>query len=249
MSPTTPTARVRKLESLPADTVLTGLPVATVDVTPDELSRRVQLKWSELDSELGPVRVAVVRLPDDNHRFALSSYREAPWESVTIEADGTATEADVDALLRRLQIKASEVADRVPVRAAAPGGTEQRPAKLNSSEVAAGARLERLSERDASSAPLREPAPTGGRTRSDRRTRSTKTPARKAGRRKGQATRAAEAFRLVATEPGITIPELAQKMGIKQNYLYRVMPGLEQEGKVRKKGRGWHPASHRAQRA
>ena len=30
-------------------------------------------------------------------------------------------------------------------------------------------------------------------------------------------------------------------MGIKENYLYRVLPGLEQEGKIRKDGRGWHP--------
>ena len=29
-------------------------------------------------------------------------------------------------------------------------------------------------------------------------------------------------------------------MGIKQNYLYRVMPGLAEEGKVVKSGRGWH---------
>ena len=40
--------------------------------------------------------------------------------------------------------------------------------------------------------------------------------------------------------PGITIPELAEAMGIKQNYLYRVMPGLAEEGKVTKSGRGWH---------
>ncbi len=43
-------------------------------------------------------------------------------------------------------------------------------------------------------------------------------------------------------QPGITIPELAAKMGIKQNYLYRVLPGLEQEKKIKKQGRGWHPA-------
>jgi len=30
-------------------------------------------------------------------------------------------------------------------------------------------------------------------------------------------------------------------MGIKQNYLYRVLPGLEKEGKLQKKGRGWYP--------
>jgi hypothetical protein len=64
---------------------------------------------------------------------------------------------------------------------------------------------------------------------------------RRAGRRKGSGTRAAEALALVQGQPGITIPELAAKMGIKQNYLYRVLPGLEQEKKVSKQGRGWHP--------
>jgi hypothetical protein len=66
---------------------------------------------------------------------------------------------------------------------------------------------------------------------------------RRAGRRKGSGTRAAEALSFVQGQPGITIPELAAKMGIKQNYLYRVLPGLEQESKVRKQGRGWHPKS------
>jgi hypothetical protein len=64
---------------------------------------------------------------------------------------------------------------------------------------------------------------------------------RRAGRRKGSGTRAAEALSFVQGQPGITIPELAAKMGIKQNYLYRVLPGLEQENKVAKQGRGWHP--------
>jgi hypothetical protein len=64
---------------------------------------------------------------------------------------------------------------------------------------------------------------------------------RRAGRRKGSGTRAAEALALVQGQPGITIPELAAKMGIKQNYLYRVLPGLEKEKKVKKQGRGWHP--------
>lgn len=64
---------------------------------------------------------------------------------------------------------------------------------------------------------------------------------RKAGRRKGSGTRAAQALSFVQGQPGITIPELAAKMGIKQNYLYRVLPGLEKENKVKKQGRGWHP--------
>ncbi len=66
---------------------------------------------------------------------------------------------------------------------------------------------------------------------------------KRAGRRKGSGTRAAEALSFVQGQPGITIPELAAKMGIKQNYLYRVLPGLEQENKVNKQGRGWHPKS------
>jgi len=68
-------------------------------------------------------------------------------------------------------------------------------------------------------------------------------PGRRAGRRKGSGTRAAEALSLVQEQPGITIPELAAKMGIKQNYLYRVLPGLQQDGKVTKQGRGWIPKS------
>src|ERR1700691_3516835 len=66
-------------------------------------------------------------------------------------------------------------------------------------------------------------------------------PKGRVGRRKGSGTRAAQALSFVQGQRGITIPELAGKMGIKQNYLYRVLPGLEQEGKLSKKGRGWHP--------
>src|SRR3954464_2648504 len=56
----------------------------------------------------------------------------------------------------------------------------------------------------------------------------------------GSATRANQALDLVRGRPGITIPEMAQAMGIQQNYLYRVLPGLAEEGKVVKSGRGWH---------
>lgn len=60
------------------------------------------------------------------------------------------------------------------------------------------------------------------------------------GRPRGSGTRAVQALELVKARPGITIPELADAMGIKQNYLYRVMPTLADEGKVTKSGRGWH---------
>ena len=63
----------------------------------------------------------------------------------------------------------------------------------------------------------------------------------KRGRPRGSGTRSNEALALVRDQPGVTIPEMAQKMGIQQNYLYRVLPGLEQDGLVRKEGRGWFP--------
>jgi hypothetical protein len=62
------------------------------------------------------------------------------------------------------------------------------------------------------------------------------------GGRGGDNTRASQTVELVRTQPGITIPELASHMGIKPNYLYRVLPQLADEGKVRRDGKGWHPA-------
>jgi len=106
---------------------------------------------------------------------------------------------------------AAAALDGVPANAAAPGAT--------GTAVARRAR--------AQSAPKR--AKTNG-SGSGRR-----------GRPKGTGTRGAEALALVRSKPGITIPEIAEQMGIKQNYLYRVLPGLADDGLVKKDGRGWHP--------
>ena len=65
---------------------------------------------------------------------------------------------------------------------------------------------------------------------------------RRRGRPRGSGTRSIQALELVKSNPGITISELADNMGIKANYLYRVLPSLESEGKVKKDGRGWKPA-------
>ena len=73
-----------------------------------------------------------------------------------------------------------------------------------------------------------------------KRRRSSGSGSGRRGRPRGSGTRAVQAFELVKARPGITIPELAESMGIKQNYLYRVMPTLAEEGKVTKSGRGWH---------
>jgi predicted Rossmann fold nucleotide-binding protein DprA/Smf involved in DNA uptake len=60
-------------------------------------------------------------------------------------------------------------------------------------------------------------------------------------RPRGGTTRADEALTLVreAGPEGITIHEIADKMGIKQNYLYRILPDLEKQGLVVKEGHNY----------
>jgi hypothetical protein len=84
-----------------------------------------------------------------------------------------------------------------------------------------------------------KPARTATRAAPSRRARGGASNGRR-GRPKGSGTRALQALELVRARPGITIPELAEAMNIKQNYLYRVMPTLASEGQVVKSGKGWH---------
>jgi hypothetical protein len=81
---------------------------------------------------------------------------------------------------------------------------------------------------------------TQARSTSTRRRRS--TGGRRRGRPRGSGSRSKQALELVRARPGITIGELADAMGIKANYLYRVMPTLQAEGQVKKRDKGWHPA-------
>jgi hypothetical protein len=74
-----------------------------------------------------------------------------------------------------------------------------------------------------------------------RRRRRTGATTGRRGRPRGSGTRAAQAEALVKERPGITIPEIASALNMKQNYLYRVMPQLASDGKIVKSGRGWHP--------
>ena len=74
-------------------------------------------------------------------------------------------------------------------------------------------------------------------------TRTTRRRGRPRGRRGGGGTRAAQALTLVRSRPGVTIPEIAKELKIQPNYLYRVMPGLEKEGSIKRQGKGYHPAA------
>jgi CRP-like cAMP-binding protein len=79
------------------------------------------------------------------------------------------------------------------------------------------------------------------RTRRRSASASGRTSTGRRGRPRGSGTRSKQALELVRTRPGITIPEIAEAIGIQQNYLYRVLPSLQKDGLVRKEGRGWHP--------
>jgi len=61
------------------------------------------------------------------------------------------------------------------------------------------------------------------------------------GRPRGTGGRAQEALKLVHKHPGITLAEMAKRMKIQANYLYRVLPQLEKDGKVKKRDKGYHP--------
>jgi hypothetical protein len=75
--------------------------------------------------------------------------------------------------------------------------------------------------------------------------RARRTPARPRGtgrRRSRGSTRADQAVRIISQNPGITVSELGRKMKLNHpNYLYRVLPDLEKEGRVKRQGRGYHP--------
>ena len=78
-----------------------------------------------------------------------------------------------------------------------------------------------------------------GRPRgSGSKTSGTRTPAKRRRRRGG--TRADHALAHIEANPGATAAEIASAMGIKPNYVYRVMAELEKDGHVRKDGKGYH---------
>jgi len=72
-------------------------------------------------------------------------------------------------------------------------------------------------------------------------TRRASRPGRARGRRRG-ATRATQALELVRSNPGVTIPKIAESLKIEPNYLYRVMPKLVEDGVVKRDGLGYFPA-------
>jgi hypothetical protein len=61
-------------------------------------------------------------------------------------------------------------------------------------------------------------------------------------RRRRGSTRADQAVRLIKANPGISVSELGKKMKLNHpNYLYRVLPDLQKDGRVKRRGQGYHP--------
>jgi predicted HTH transcriptional regulator len=69
-----------------------------------------------------------------------------------------------------------------------------------------------------------------------RGSRSTGTRTRTRRRRRG-GTRADQAVALIKANPGISASDIARKMKIQPNYMYRVLGDLQKQGKVKKSGR------------
>lgn len=65
------------------------------------------------------------------------------------------------------------------------------------------------------------------------------SPSGKRRRRRKGGTRAEQALVYITSNPGITASEVAAKLRIKPNYVYRVMSDLQEDLKVVKEGRGY----------
>jgi predicted HTH transcriptional regulator len=109
---------------------------------------------------------------------------------------------------------------------------------------AVGLIRERMKELDAERAQLQRALSslTGGRQgrRGPGRPRgsgSAPSRGRKRGRRR--ATRSDQAVKLIQENPGIGASEIAKRLRIKPNYMYRVLGDLQKEGRVKKEGRSY----------
>ena len=61
-------------------------------------------------------------------------------------------------------------------------------------------------------------------------------------RRRRGSTRADQAVGSSSRTPGSRSPSCGRKMKLNHpNYLYRVLPDLQKEGRIKRKGQGYHP--------
>ncbi len=80
-----------------------------------------------------------------------------------------------------------------------------------------------------------------GRPRGSSGSRGSSTGRKRRRSRKG-GTRADHAMKVISGDPGVSASEIAKRLKMKPNYMYRVLSELEADGKVKKEGRAYHPA-------
>ena len=84
--------------------------------------------------------------------------------------------------------------------------------------------------------------PPGSRNTATRRA-SSGNGRRRRRRGRGGVNRADQVLKVIRENPGISVSEIGDKLGMKQkNYLYRVVGNLQSEGAVKKEGRGFTAA-------
>jgi hypothetical protein len=135
----------------------------------------------------------------------------------TIQDDIRARLAEVERLIEPLRLEAEQLT------------------KLSETFAAAGA---------PSAPPAAKPARAKTARKSPARASrpASSAPRAKRGRPAGGGNRAQQAIEHITKQPGITASELAGALGIGPNYLYRVLPQLQRDGKITKQGKGYHPA-------
>lgn len=122
----------------------------------------------------------------------------------------------------------------------------------NAVEEAANLLRDRISELDSERSRLeralasltdgREGKRGPGRPRGSSSESGSSDPGRKRRRSRKGGTRAEHALKVIADNPGISAGEIADRLGMKPNYMYRVLTELQADGKVRKDGRAYYPA-------
>lgn len=108
------TAEVSVLELSPGTVIEGGVPLASLAVSPEELTSRNLPTWHDDQDELDRFRFAIVRVADGGAPFALLAHEHDPVGSVTVIGQPTSVEdGELDKLLAALQVERAELLGRL----------------------------------------------------------------------------------------------------------------------------------------
>jgi hypothetical protein len=136
-----------------------------------------------------------------------------------------------------------KVAERLGVKyTPQPGEGEGEPEPAPAATRASGRKRapKRAARQAAKPQAARAPARTGAAKGAAKRRAARSTSGPRAAARPGQ--RQDDVLRLVVEQPGITVREIGQRLGVDPTGLYRIVKRLADDGRVRKDGPRVHPA-------